>query len=96
MRKCLSGRSGSFEKGILPNEANKSFVLNVGVDKVRRIPPCSKKCSAHFAVTYADANAQWDYVCVNLKTVPKPLGPPAPPCSCFHVSLLKQVMVRLR
>lgn len=28
-RQCLSGRSRTFEKGVLPNEANKSFVMNV-------------------------------------------------------------------
>ena len=38
----LLGRSGT-PKTILPNEANKSFVMNVASEKVRKIPPRSMK-----------------------------------------------------
>jgi len=37
------GRSGTPKTGILPNEANKSFVMNVASAKVRKIPPRSMK-----------------------------------------------------
>ena len=57
------------EDRLLPNEANKSFVINISVGK-GKIPPSPMNCKAAFG-----CDAQWDQRstepgCVNSKTVP--------------------------
>src|SRR5208283_216608 len=59
---------------ILPNEANKSFVINVYPEKARKIPPSSMNCWVALRSDLQWGQRQAERVRVNSKTLPVALG----------------------